>query len=277
MKKELAFIVAVALCSCTSSKQEGNHYLGDDVRLFKNSPAWDIAKAIEKDDTLTLKQLIAKAPKETIDFQEKTFGQSLLIWSVYSNHYNGFRILLNSGADINIKAYDSTQAINWAANVYETSDYLRELMKHGADVNYVANNPDAEKLRTPLIAAAWYSLESTKMLVEAGADVNYSYSENGNNNSPLYSAFRGGKVDVVHYLIVDANADPSMPLETKLNGEKVYAVDLLRTLTFDIGSPEYKKKMEIVGFLKKQGIDYWKTPVPKHYYELYDTTYLEKY
>lgn len=277
MKRILFLIMTSMFGKCASSSQVDNKYLGDDVRLFENTPVWEIAKAIEKDDTIKLKQLVFEAPKETLDFQEKKFGQTLLIWSIYSNHYNGFKILIDAGADINVKANDSTQAINWAANIYETSNYLRVLLNHNANVNHVANSPTVERLRTPLIAAAWYSLENTKLLVEAGANINYSYSENENNNSPLYSAFRGGKIDVIHYLLIEAKADPNMLLETKSNGEKVYAVNMLRTLTFDIGSDDYKKKMEIVDFLKKQGIDYWKTPIPKHYYELYDKVYLEKY
>lgn len=273
MKFLLIVFILFAVSNCTGD----NNYLGNDVRLFENTPVWDIANAIEKDDTLKLKQLIASLPPKAIDYQEKKFGKSLLMWSIYSNHYHGFKVLLDAGADINIKANDSTQAINWAADVYETSDYLKELLEHKANVNYVANYPSSVRIRTPLIAAAWSSLESTKILVEAGANVNYSYSEGEKNNSPLYSAFRGGKIDVIHYLLIEAKADPTMRLETRLNGEDVYAVNLLRKLTFAIGSREHIKKMEIVDFLMKQGIDYWKTPVPKHYYELYDKEYLEMY
>lgn len=275
MNKIIVVIIVFIVFGCSSSQK--NNYLGTDVRLFKGTPAWELAKAIEKDDTVEIRRLLQGKQKEYINYQEKKFGQTLLVWSVYSFHFNGFRILLEEGADIDIKAYDSTKAINWAANVYETSDYLRLLLKYNANVNYIANSRQARIVRTPLMAAAWYGLESTKLLVESGADINYYYFEGEYHNSPLYAAFRGGKMDVIHYMIVEAKADPTRMLETRLNGDSLYVCDLLRDLTFEIGSPEHKLKMEVVDYLKTQGIDYWQSPIPSHYYEEYDKEYLKKY
>lgn len=277
MKTVLLILMALIFSKCMTSNQESKNYLGNDVRLFRDTPVWDIANAIADEDSKKVKQLVMNTSKNVLNYQEKKFGQSLLIWSVYSGYYKGFKILIDSGVDINIKAYDSTQAINWAANVYETSDYLKELIKRKANVNYIANNNEAIYLRTPLIAAANSSFENTKILVEAGADVNYSYSEKGYHASPLYSAFLRGNIDVIRYLIMVAKVDPKRCLETKFDGEDLFAVDLLRTLTFDIGSKEYKKKMEVVDFLMKQGVNYRKTPIPLHFYKLYDKSYLEKY
>lgn len=261
---------------CTKSSED-NNYLADNVRLFENTDGWEIAKAIEKDDASKVKSLVTGDHKKNINFQENKFGQSLLMWSIYCNKFESYKVLLAMGADINLKANDSTKAISIAPSNYETANYLKELLPYKPDVNYVANSEKSELFRTPLIAAAWYSLESTKLLVNAGANVNYSYSENENNNSPLYAAFRGGKVKIIHYLLLEAKADPAMVLEKKLSGENVYAVNMLRTLTFDIGSEEYKLKMEIVDYLKEKGIDYRATPIPQHYFDLYDKEYLEKY
>ncbi len=271
MNKIIVITMMFIFCGCSSS--QNNNYLGADVCLFKNTPVWELAKAIEKDDSVEIRRLLRGKQKEYINYQEKKFGQTLLVWSVYSFHFNGFRILLEEGADIDVKAYDSTKAINWAANVYETSDYLRLLLKYNANVNYIANSHQARIVRTPLMAAAYNNLESTKLLVESGADINYYISEGEYHDSPLYTAFCSSKMDIIHYLIVEAKADPTIVLQTRLNGDSLYVCDLLRKLTFEINSPEYKLKMEVVDYLKTQGIDYWKSPIPSHYYE----EYLKKY
>ena len=44
-----------------------------------------------------------------------------------------------------------------------------------------------------------------------------------------------------------------------------------------LGSEKYKKKMQIVEFLKKHGMDYRKAKIPDFYYDSYDKDYLDKY
>jgi hypothetical protein len=42
-------------------------------------------------------------------------------------------------------------------------------------------------------------------------------------------------------------------------------------------SNDYKVKMEIVAYLKENGMDYWKTKIPKHLYDQMTPEYRDKY
>jgi ankyrin repeat protein len=276
MKSILIIITVFTFSKCTSSKQGDNNYLGNDVRLFENTPVWEIAQAIEKDDTDKVRKLLLNKPKEFIDYKENKFGQSLLNWAVYANHYSSVVVLAELGANPNQKANDSTSAFIQAANHHETSDYLKILLNHGGDVNSVANINAPQHLRTPLIAAA-KSLDNVKLLIKAGANPNYIYNASGMIQSALVYAFYSDNIDIIKYLIIDVGVNCKNATGVTIDGDSLYVNDDLRLLPYPLDSPEYKKKMEVVDFLKKQGIDYWKTPIPKHYLKLYDKEYLEKY
>lgn len=276
MKSIFVIIMAFTFSKCTSLRQGENNYLGNDVRLFENTPVWEVAQAIEKNDTTKVRNLLTSKYRAYIDYQERKFGQSLLNWSVYAGHYPSVKVLAEMGANPNLKSYDSTSAFIQAANHHETVDYLKTLLLHGGDVNSVANIDGPQHLRTPLIAAA-KSLENVKLLIDAGANPNYEYSSDGVVQSALVYAFYSDNIDIIKYLIIDVGVNCKNATGFTIEGDSLYVNNELRLLPYPIGSPEYKKKMEVVEFLKKQGIDYWKTPIPKHYYKLYDKEYLEKY
>ncbi|MEX0968256.1 MAG: ankyrin repeat domain-containing protein [Bacteroidia bacterium] len=274
MKSILIVLVLITVTMC-SREGENEDLRGWDVRLFKNTPVWETAKAIENGDTLRIRELLKGKPYELLNYQEKKFGQSLLQWAVYAGHLPGVRVLAELGADPNLKSNDSTNAIIQAANRYETSAYLEILIKHGGDVNSVANIDAAQHLRTPLMAAA-KSLNNVKLLIEAGANANYVDTTSG-RQSALQYAFYSDNIDIINYLILEVGVDYKGVFNVTLNGDSLYISDMLRKLPYPLESEEYRKKMLLVSFLNKNGIDYWKSPVPRHYYNIYDSVYLNKY
>ncbi len=276
MKNLLIIFTVFTFSKCTPSKQGSNNYLGNDVRLFENTPAWEVAKAIEKNDTSKVRKLLLNKPKDLIDYQESKFGQSLLNWAVYSSHYSSVVVLAELGANPNLKANDSTTAFIQAANHRETSNYLKVLLNHGGDVNSVANTSAPQHLRTPLIAAA-KSLDNIKLLIKAGADPNYTYRENNKIQNVLIYAFYSDNIDIIRYLIIEIGVNCKNATGVTLEGDSLYVNNDLRLLPYPLNSEEYKKKMEVVDFLEKQGINYWETPIPKHYLKSYDKEYLDKY
>ena len=81
-------------------------------------------------------------------------------------------ILLEKGVgiDINLAAHSGNNALLHAVNECHT-DILERLLKHGADPN-CANNAG----ESPLCVAAKYNFVAiVRMLLDAGADVDYSY------------------------------------------------------------------------------------------------------
>lgn len=255
---------------------------GRDVRIFEDTPVWAVALAIRDNETAKVKQLLLGKPDSILNVREKYYGQSLLNWAVYRDNLNSVEILAELGADPNLKSNDSTSAIIHAANKNETS-YLKLLLEHGGDPNSVADINKPQDLRTPLMAASFKSLENVKLLIEAGTDPNFIYrSKRGNIGgeniqSALIYAFRGNKIDIVRYLIIDVGVDFDYVFNTTIEGKSLTILTYLRQMTFPLESKEHEVKMEVVHFLRSRGLDYWKEPIPQRFYKYYDSAYLEKY
>lgn len=276
MKNTLIKIVLLTLIGACSKGQ--NNMLGNDVNLYEGTKSWSLAKAVDAEDTVKIRSICEK-DKTLLLFQEPRFGQTLLEWAVYTNHYPSAKILVELGADPNKQSYDGTSAFIHACNKDETSDYAKLLIKYGADVNSVAK-PDTTKagcvqqLKAPLVAAAQSNIEIVKILVEAGADINYIGEQ---WQSALHYACNLDRIDIIKYLVIEKKADISRPLFVKLNGDSLYLHHLLRELRFPLDSKEYQTKMEVVAYLKERGMNYWETKIPEQFYELYNKEYLEKY
>lgn len=133
---------------------------------------------------------------------------------------------------------------------------------------------EASYPETPLSVAAWSSLKKTKMLLEAGANVNLKTMYNA---SALNSAADGANQAEITKYLLDKGADCNTVLGKTIDGDTLRLVNSLRKWTYPLDSKEYKIKMEIVDLLKDCGQDYWSTPIPKQYYKNYDLDYLEKY
>ncbi len=113
-----------------------------------------------------------------------------------------------------------------------------------------------------------FSYKKIKVLVEGGADINYKFP---NGQTPLTNIIdlQCGKdyYKVLEYLIVEKKGivnqsyyvhqeDDNIDLEFK-------PVDTLREWVFDLDSDEYKIKKNIIEEFKRQGVDYYATPIPE--------------
>jgi uncharacterized protein len=282
MGMNLKYLLVIALfTNCNTMEQE--NLTGRNVEIYKNTPVWEVAIAIRDNDTAKVKKLLEGKPGSFLNYKEKHFGQTLLNWAVYRDSYAQAKVLIELGANPNIKSNDSTTALINAADKSETSEFLSLLLKNGGNPNAVADIEAPQRIRTPLIAASFNRLESVKLLIEAGADPNYIHrSKRGNIGgeniqSALISAFRGDKIEIIKYLLIDVGVDFDYVFNTTLEGESLYILTYLRGMPFPLDSEEHKIKMEVVKYLKDKGFDYWKEPIPQRYYKQYDKSYLEKY
>lgn len=94
---------------------------------------------------------------------------------------------------------------------------------------------------------------------------------------PLTTALIANKIDIVRYLIIEKSADVHKVFTIRMNNDTARIGELLRLNVYPLDSSEYEVKMEIVNFLKKIGIDYWKVPIPKYLYQKYSKNFLDKY
>jgi len=266
-------LLFATLSSCSNGQEK---MFANNIRLYENSPAWDLAQAVDSEDTNKIKEL-SQIDNSLVRFQETQFGQSLLEWAVYTNRYKSAKALVEAGADPNLQSYNGTSAFVHAAEKTETSDYLTLLLKYGGDVNAIAKPTDGKNqyLKTPLISASGSNLESVKILVDAGAEINF-YNDKIFRNA-LDAACKQDRIDIIRYLVIEKSADVSKPLHVRLSGDSLYLHHILRELRFNLDSDSYKVKMEVVEHLKERGMNYWETPIPKHLYEVHPKEYLEKY
>ena len=111
-----------------------------------------------------------------------------------------FTKLIDAGADVNIEHCNGWTALVFAA-FYDHSVYtVRMLIDAGADVNYKGNNWTA--LKYTLVYER--SIYTVRILIDAGADVNVK--DNGGGTALLYAVIYERSIYIVRMLI-DAGAD----------------------------------------------------------------------
>ena len=131
-------------------------------------------------------------------------GESPLMTAVDNGNHDAASLLLEHGADVNARETNGGQtALMWAA-ANRSPDIVRLLVDHGAD-------PGARSKRgfTPLLFAAQQGdVESGRLLLQAGADVN-DRSGNDRKTALMVAAASGNKEFPVLLLEKGANPDLS--------------------------------------------------------------------
>lgn len=273
----LALIMNI-LISCNNRETivDKSELLGDDYRLFQNTPAWELAKAVEDENEDKINELI-KRDSKLLDYQEPIFGSTLLMLTIKNQHYKPFEVLLKNKASTKIHdTYEGSSAlIEACSSKYYDVKFAKLLLEYGANVNDVQVDIDNEgKTRTPLILASKTGkIDLVELLVKKGADLNY---QNKSKQSALSEAVFQSEYNVVMYLLMNGadykrpifyRPDYSIPVEKQDpndKGKPMYLVDVLREAFLDLDTEEYEYKMKIVDFLKSKGIDYRATPIPEY-------------
>jgi ankyrin repeat protein len=124
-----------------------------------------------------------------VNAQETWGGTTALMWAISEKHPDVVELLIERGADVNIRSY-----------------YVPSASGRGFEgTTPVAQKPDgnfeefASGWLTPLMFAARENdLESAKLLVKAGADLN---AQSGDGKDALSLAFFDGSYDVAEFLI----------------------------------------------------------------------------
>lgn len=296
----LQIVFSCLLLSCSNINRDKpvdeTNLTGDDYRLFQNTPAWELAKAVQDEDESKIKEIVAKDPK-LINYQEPKYGRTLLMLTISNQQYKPFKVLLDEKADVSIHdSYEGTSALIEACSFkqYDTK-FAETLLQKGANVNDVQIDTEApDKAKSALMKAAKTGkLDLVELLVKSGADINY---QNEFKQSALSESIMVEKYKVALYLLQNG-ADYKQPIfyrpdysvpsdlqDPNDKGKPMYLVDVLREDFFEFDTDKYKYKMQIVDFLKTKGIDYRATPIPEYIrkkaQENYPNSwkeYLEKY
>ena len=256
---------------------------GWDYRLFQETPAWELAKAVQDGRVSRIKSIIQE-DSTLINYQEPRFGETLLMLAIWNDDYKSFITLLENNANVNIyDTYDGTSAIILTCEYNLGKKYVEKLLEYGANPNdiEVGERRAGNNTRyTPLRGAVENgNIETVKLLLQAGADVNY-YDEFGTCALKQAAYLDYNKIVL---LLIKNNAYYDRPISKNRFGP-IYLVNVLRLQLFPIGSIEHSEKMQVIDFLQRHGIDYRNTPIPEftlqRIKELYPDTweeYIEKY
>lgn len=226
MKKVLSIcLIAVLLCSCHSSNRRLTGY---NIKLWKGTPAWHLAKAVQRNDTLEVNRILEKG-RVSIDYREPTYGESLLYWAIYNNKVETVHFLLSKGADPNLHdCFNGESPITQSCDFGVDIEILRLLLDYGGNPNDHATVDDSitdmRSDRTPLYCATGSSLEKTKMLIDAGADVNMALVK---GKTPLYHALIRNRFEVILYLLTECGVDPDDTFVVTMRGDTLQFIDLL--------------------------------------------------
>jgi ankyrin repeat protein len=274
MKKLIFISLLFCLTSCYNQETlaDKSKMMGNDYRLYQSTPAWALAKAVEAGDIEKIKEEVLQK-KVSVDHQESRFGQTLMMLAIFNSEYDSVKTLLELGANPNQhdKFKGKTPVIVAAGNA--DPKYLKLLLAYKGDPNSIENVFSGPKKRinsgrnSALTKAVLPSvmvkknLENVKLLVEAGADINYT--KKGIIQTALAEALIQGQMDVALYLM-EKGADYTKAITpTAIEGADVTVLQILRKSIIDLDSEQYKKKMEVITFLKSRGLDYYKEPIPE--------------
>jgi hypothetical protein len=241
------------------------------IRIFKDTPVWRLAKAVKSENTNKIKKILEKHP-EYAKFPEGFNGfedtPSLLMWSIANNKYKSFQVLLEMGSDPNLKTIKKKTPLMYAGDflVDNTTNpqFTIDLLKAGADANYSFNGYLDESRYyvygdSPLRNACRSgNLEIIKALVDNGADINLSICNPDKGkcyslSTPLTDAFGFHRVGDLEYLIIEKKADIKRSFGENRQGEILDICYYINDLKWYFEGRE-SEISRILQYIESQGI-----------------------
>ena len=105
-------IIMIFFCYLNSGCSQ-NFGPGYSFELFKNTPNWELAKAVKNENEKEIIKLI-KQKKVDINLQEPHFGNTLLLLAIGNDKLIATKVLLEAGADVNIADAENNKPIHEA-------------------------------------------------------------------------------------------------------------------------------------------------------------------
>lgn len=249
--KNIGFLFwVIVFFSCQVPKEK---MTGRNIRLWQDTPAWELAKAVRAGNTSRVNEILLK-DRINIDYREPKYGQSLLFWAIWHNKTDMVQFLLSKGANPNLHDYfDGQSPITLAAGYYgEDIKMLKLLLEYGGDPNDYTLDSDSvtgmRSMSTPLINAAANDLEKVKLLIKAGADINLAVEP---GQPPLFRAIMNNRADVIRYLVIDQKADFRQVFIVTIQGDTLDFKDLLSGSTMEMVEESAKELSCVYDYLKQ--------------------------
>lgn len=136
----LLFLFIFLMFSCVNINRDKsvnkNKLTARDYRLFQNSSAWELAKAVENENEKLIQKILLKNPN-LINYQDPIFGNTLLMFTLMNQQLRTFRFLISNQADLNIhNIFNGTSPIIEAVRLKSYNiQFAKILIQNGANVN----------------------------------------------------------------------------------------------------------------------------------------------
>ena len=252
LTKKYAFILILILGCLSSCSQNDGLAPGYKWELFKNTPNWELAKAIKQEDTVAILEIV-KQKEININLQEPKFGRTLLMLAVGNDKFYSTQALIAARADLNIRDSSGDQAIHEAVRFISLrkNSYiiLKLLLENHADANsYSVNGVNA----TPLEGGV-ADFPCFKLLMSYGADPYFQLSDH--TFAVWLTMFIDERKDGIlaaKDLILNRKMSIPNPLTRSLDGRSPLDIFyFLHSLKFEENSEKQKAKVEILNYLKE--------------------------
>lgn len=162
--------------------------------LIKNGAEKTIYVAAAQGDIESVKTMLKKDPNLASALAAND-GWSALHWAAYMDRPDVIKLLIENGADVNIRdGINNVTPLFWAVRKGRL-DAAKLLIDKGADVK-IKMKEGQTLLHTP------GTLETARLLIDNGADVN---AKDDNGISPLHSIATKENLNAVQRVIVDKN------------------------------------------------------------------------
>jgi ankyrin repeat protein len=222
--------------------------------FYHDSNVIELCNAITKQDEHKIDELL----KQNTDINAiGKDGMTPLLWALNFTNKKMYEIVLKKGGDPNIKITEGSLKHHSVMSLVcklKDNDYLKITLK------YIKNSGNIQFDKSILsYAIRVYSFEKTRLIVEAGADIN---KKDDRGDPPLILAAIHNQYDIVYYLL-KAGADPmikadpliipSLPSNKDDGLSLVYLIEQSNELMSRKGN-QYQYLLKCAKFLKDKGI-----------------------
>ncbi|KAL6832323.1 ankyrin repeat-containing domain protein [Trichoderma camerunense] len=184
--------------------------------LLSNAAFFDLQNAIK---------MLIQTGKADLDEADDETGMTPLHWAVMRGHLPVVELLVNAGAQLEIKEKGRQMTVLGLAIYYQREDIFGVLLRRDANVH--VSDKDG---RTPLYyAVVWGELSIIQQLVDKGVDIN---ARTSNGETALFPAIARRNLDAIK-LLVEKGADVNAGQEeghTPLNYAVCGDTDIMRLL-----------------------------------------------
>lgn len=257
------FVLAISFFHETGCQMHYARLPGFDYNNFRSTQCWELAKAINENDSSRILHLVQKQ-KISVNCFDPKFGSSLLDLAIINDKARSFETLIQANVNVNASSpVDGRTALfnlcTYSHSLGHVLFYMKSLVEHGADVNVsVPDTLGGKPIRITaleMLVQNTSDTESIKYLIDHGARLDL-YPKDG-PGALISKARLNSDLRPLKYLLIDRQISPPEFVAIRNEGTSRREIITLRKSLEerDVSAyPEQQKvKEEILLYLDSKG------------------------